>query len=99
MKTLSLAFGAMGLSVLVMGASPGIQMIELSGQNHPAFPCSMKNIPIAGRSQCVDLKGYGGMKGRVFLENYVIHCKTGGTKGPNKKVTYVSWNRMGPCPH
>ena len=98
MKKLMLALGGLGLSTLIMGASPGIQMIELPGQNHKAFPCSKKNIPIKGRSACVNFNGYGGMKGIIFVQDYVIHCATGGTKGPKKKVTYVSWNAMGQCP-
>ncbi len=100
MKKLAMAVGLAGLCVVLMGQAPGIQMIELDGQNHPAFPCSKKDIPLK-RSQCVDLKGWGGMSGKVFLEDYIIHCTskgaTKGLPGEGRPITYVSWNRMGRC--
>jgi len=97
MKKLSLALAAGGLSALLMGQAPGLNMIEFDGQNHPAFPCSQKNKTLK-RSQCADFGGYGGIKGKVFVEDYIIHCVSkGGTKGEGRPITYVSWNRIGRC--
>lgn len=100
MKKMAMAAGLAGFSVVLMGQAPGIQMIEFDGQGHPAFPCSQKNIPLK-RSQCVDLKGWGGTKGKVFFEDYIIHCvskgATKGRPGEGRPITYVSWNRIGSC--
>ncbi len=100
MKKLFAAAGLAGLSVLLMGQAPGLQMIELDGQSHPTFPCKDKNKTLK-RSQCVDLQGWGGMSGKVFFEDYIIHCvskgATKGRPGEGRPITYVSWNRMGQC--
>lgn len=97
MKKFGFALAAAAVSALLMGQAPGLQMIELHGQNHAAFPCKDKNKRMK-RSQCVDWRGWGGIKGRVFVEDYIIHCVAkGGTKDDGKPITYVSWNRMGRC--
>jgi hypothetical protein len=92
--------GAVALSSVLMGQSapptPGLNMIEMPGHDIDAFPCKDKN-KILHRSQCVDFRGYGGVKGIVFVENYIIHCMTGGTRAPGEPVTYVTWTRIANC--
>lgn len=76
--------------------TPGLNMIEFPGHNHPLFPCSDKD-KVLKRSKCVDFKGYGGVKGVIYVENYIIHCMTGGTLKKGDPVTYVTWTGIGRC--
>jgi hypothetical protein len=98
MRKLLMAAGAAILSTAVMGqsATPGFNMIEMPGHDIEAFPCKDKNKTLK-RSKCVDFRGYGGVKGIIFVEDYIIHCMTGGTLAPGQPVTYVTWNRIGRC--
>lgn len=99
MKKILMALALGALSTVLMGQNkptPGLNMVEIPGHNHPFFPCSDKN-KILKRSQCVDWKGYGGMKGMIFVENYIIHCMTGGTMAKGDPVTYVTWTGIGQC--
>ncbi len=94
---LVLAFGLMATTAMAQGKpTPGLNMVEFPGHNHPLFPCSDKNR-VLKRSQCVDFHGYGGVKGPIFVENYIIHCMTGGTLSKGDPVTYVTWTSIGRC--
>ena len=100
MRKILTIVGAAALSGVLMGQAgpptPGLNMIELPGHDIDAFPCKDKN-KILHRSQCVDFRGYGGVKGIVFVENYIIHCMTGGTLAAGQPVTYVTWTRIANC--
>lgn len=76
--------------------TPGLNMVEFPGHNHPLFPCKDKNRRLK-RSKCVDFNGYGGVKGKIFVTNYIIHCMTGGTLSKGDPVTYVTWTGIGRC--
>lgn len=100
MRKLFMALGAAVLSSVLMGQAgpptPGLNMIEFPGHDIDAFPCKDKN-KVLHRSQCVDFRGYGGVKGIIFVENYIIHCMTGGTLSKGDPVTYVTWTRIANC--